>query len=147
MNKKKIFLGFFVGLLLAQFIQTDKSTPEIISESTFNSINQPPAHLQKALKAACYDCHSYETKYPWYTYVAPVSWWIKGHVKNGRKRLNFSKWASIEAEDIKHIFHECAEEIESGHMPPKGYVRMHAEADLSPEIRQELITWLNARSR
>ena len=70
-----------------QCFQTDKSTPPIEEKNTFAAQANPPDEILTALKDACYDCHSYETKYPWYTYVAPVSFWIRGHIKGGRGKL------------------------------------------------------------
>ncbi len=147
MNKKRIFLLLLVVLVVLQFIPTDKSTPEIIPAQTFVAIEQPPAAILTQLQDACYDCHSYETTYPWYTYVAPVSFWISGHIRNGRKKLNFSTWGVESTEDQKHLLHEMAEEIAEGHMPPKGYYRMHAAAYLDDDKKATLESWLNAQSQ
>lgn len=147
MNKKKILLSLVVLLVVIQFFQIDKTTPAIIETETFEHIATPPPAVATALRSACYDCHSYETKHPWYNYVAPVSWWIKGHFTNGRKAMNFSTWGQESLEDQKHLLHECAEEIEEGHMPPKGYVRMHANADLDEATQADLIAWLNQASK
>lgn len=147
MNKKRIFLILLVVLLLIQFIPTDKSTPDIHPSHTFAISGQPPADILAQLKSSCYDCHSYETTYPWYAYVAPVSFWIGGHIKNGRKALNFSTWGELSASDQKHLLHECAEEIAEGKMPPKGYHRMHAEAYLDDTKKATLEAWLNAQSQ
>lgn len=147
MNKKRIFLILLVVLVVIQFIPTDKSTPDINPTHTFAIAAQPPAGILAQLKSSCYDCHSYETTYPWYTYVAPVSFWISGHIRNGRKALNFSTWGERSASDQKHLLHECAEEIAEGHMPPKGYYRMHKKAYLDETKKAELETWLNAQSQ
>jgi hypothetical protein len=147
MDKKRILLVLLVALLAMQFVSTDKSTPEMMPSQTFAMIEQPPANILNQLKDACYDCHSYETTYPWYTYVAPVSFWIRGHIKNGRKKLNFSTWGSESPKDQKHLLHECAEEIAEGHMPPKGYYRMHSIAYLDDTKKAELEAWFDAQSQ
>lgn len=147
MSKKKILTLSVIVLLGIQFFQIDKGPFDIIKEDTFQQVQQPPTAIQAALEAACYDCHSYQTKYPWYTYVAPVSWWINGHIKNGRKAMNFSTWGDYSIDDQKHLLYECKEEIAEGHMPPKGYVRMHGEADLSEETQTALISWLEKNSK
>lgn len=146
MSKKKIFIGIAVVLIVMQFFQIDKSSIPIDQQKTFAATLNPPADVLAQLKAACYDCHSNETKYPWYTYVAPVSFWIRGHIKNGRNALNFSTWAEMTVNDQKHALHECAEEIEEGHMPPKGYYRMHGEAYLDNAKKTLLMNWLEAKS-
>ncbi len=147
MNKKKILPAIVILLVLAQFFQIEKGPFEIRKEDTFATLQQPTPDVQAALEAACYDCHSYQTKYPWYTYVAPVSWWISGHIKNGRKAMNFSTWGDYSIDDQKHLLYECKEEISEGHMPPKGYVRMHGEADLDQKTQTALISWLEQNSK
>ncbi len=146
MKKKKIFFGLIIFLVVIQFIQTDKSAIEITEEHTFTATQQPPTDLLAQIKSSCYDCHSYETKYPWYTYVAPVSFWIAGHVRNGRKKLNFSTLGTLDAKDQGHLMHECASVIEEGRMPPKGYVRMHSNAHLTEADKKALIEWFNKNS-
>jgi len=146
MNKKKVLIGLAVVLVIMQFFQIDKSPIPIEAEKTFVADLNPPKEVLDPLKAACYDCHSYETKYPWYTYVAPVSFWIRGHIKNARKALNFSTWLEMDEKDRKHALHECAEEIEEGHMPPKGYVRMHGDAYFDDATKALLIKWFEEQS-
>lgn len=147
MNKKRIFIILIVVLVVIQFIPTNKSVPDIKAEDTFSAQMQPPEAILTQLKSSCYDCHSYETKYPWYTYVAPVSFWISGHIRNARKALNFSTWGEQSVSDQKHLLHECAEEIIEGHMPPKGYYRMHDNAYLDEAKKAELQTWLESKSQ
>ncbi|MCP4438800.1 MAG: heme-binding domain-containing protein [Aureispira sp.] len=143
---KKIFLLLVVVLIVMQFFGIDKTNPAIDERKTFAAIVNPPADILKLLKDACYDCHSNETKYPWYTNVAPLSWWIKHHVDEGREHLNFSEWVSYSQEDRAHMLHEAAEEIEEQHMPLGSYVRMHSEAALSKEDCEKLEKWLDEAS-
>ncbi|MGH1337692.1 MAG: heme-binding domain-containing protein [Aureispira sp.] len=147
MNKRRIFLILVVVLVVIQFIPTDKSAPDIKAVDTFANTLQPPEAILTQLKSSCYDCHSYETTYPWYTHIAPVSFWIRGHIKNARKALNFSTWGEQSVSDQKHLLHECAEEIAEGHMPPKGYYRMHEDAYLDDTKKGALETWLEAQSQ
>ncbi len=146
MKKKKIIFGFIIFLVGIQFIKTDKTSPQIYDKQKFTSQFTPPIDLLESLRSSCYDCHSYETKYPWYTFVAPVSFWIAGHVRNGRKKLNFSTIGQLNKKDQRHLMHECAEVIEEGRMPPKGYVRMHSDAHLDENQQRALIEWFNKNS-
>ena len=98
----------------------------------------------RIIKDACYDCHSHETKYPWYASVAPVSWWIGHYIEEARGHLNFSTWAAYDAEKKAHKAEECAEEVEKGLMPLKPYAKMHSEARLSDEQRERLISWFKS---
>jgi hypothetical protein len=144
MTKKRVLVGLVAILVILQFFQIDKSPIPIDSEKTFATQMNPPADVLAQLKSSCYDCHSNETKYPWYTYVAPISLWIKGHIKNARGAINFSTWTDMSEKDQKHALHECAEEIEEGHMPPKGYVRMHRIAAMDEAKKSLLIEWFEA---
>ncbi|MCH2021260.1 MAG: heme-binding domain-containing protein [Saprospiraceae bacterium] len=144
--KKRILYSILMILILLQFIQIDKSPIPIESSETFANQMNPPDEILAALKIACYDCHSNETKYPWYTYVAPVSFWIRGHIKNGRNALNFSTWNNLNEKDKKHALHECGEMIEDNHMPPKGYVRMHKKAHWNESLKNTIIKWFNKNS-
>lgn len=146
MNKKKIFIGIGLLLIVMQFFQIDKSPIAIDEKMTFEMTEQPPEDVLAQMKSSCYDCHSNETKYPWYTYVAPVSFWIRGHIKHARKALNFSTWAAMRADDRKHAMHECVEKMELGHMPPKGYYRMHGAAYLDDAKKALLQDWLEQQS-
>lgn len=146
MDKKKIFIGIAIVLIVMQFFQIDKSPIPIEKEKTFAATLNPPKDILAQMKTSCYDCHSNETNYPWYTYIAPVSFWIRGHIKNGRNALNFSTWSEMTVDDQKHALHECAEEIEEGHMPPKGYYRMHSEAYLDDTKKALLMDWFKEQS-
>lgn len=88
---------------------------------------------------ACFDCHSNETRWPWYSHVAPASWLVQHHVDEGREHLNFSEFD----EPQRHA-HEAAHEVEEGHMPEASYLWLHSEAKLSDEDKQALIRGLEA---
>lgn len=138
---KRILMGLAVVLVLIQFIRIDKTNPPLDEPNDFINLNKPPQQVTTLLKDACYDCHSHETKYPWYTNVAPVSWWIKGHINHGREHLNFSIWGTYEAKKRAHKMEECYEEVEEKHMPLKSYTWVHPEARLTEEQRATLVQW------
>lgn len=125
----RILLGLAVLLVGIQFIPVDRSNPPVVREIAWDS------EETKALAArACYDCHSNQTKWPWYSYVAPVSWEIADHVEYGRKHLNFSDWTQPN-EDLD----ENIEVIEEGEMPLHDYLRLHPEAKLTDAEKEALI--------
>ncbi len=146
MNKKRILMGVALVLVIMQFFQIDKSPIPIDAAKTFGTVMAPPADILAQVKSSCYDCHSNETKYPWYTYVAPVSFWIRGHIKGARGAVNFSTWAEMSEKDQKHALHECATIMEKGHMPPKGYMRMHSDAYLDDATRKKMVEWFKQNS-
>lgn len=130
--------GLFV---LAQFFRIDKSVPPIDPALDFENITRPPAEVSALLKPACYDCHSYETRYPWYAEIAPVSWWLKGHINEGREHLNFSHFGDLSDRDRIHAFEEAAEVLRNGEMPLNSYTWTHADARLSAAQRELLAAW------
>lgn len=141
---KRILLALLAILVVIQFWGIDKTNPPVDAGADIMAMANPPADVAKLVKAACYDCHSHETKYPWYTNVAPVSWWIGHHIEEARGHLNFSTWKAYDAEKKAHKAEECAEKVEKGLMPLKSYTRMHAEARLTDEQREQLITWFKS---
>ncbi|MFN0016115.1 MAG: heme-binding domain-containing protein, partial [Saprospiraceae bacterium] len=92
--KKKILIALAIVLLVIQFFRPDRSVPTVDPAQDIRQVLQPPSDITTILKSACYDCHSYETRYPWYAQIAPVSWWLSGHVKGGREHLNFNTFAA-----------------------------------------------------
>jgi hypothetical protein len=103
----------------------------------------PPTEVGNIIKMACYDCHSYKTEYPWYSYIAPVSWWIGHHIEEGREHLNFSIWGKYTDKKSLHKLEEIIEETEEGEMPLKSYVIMHGSAELNKEQITALTNWFN----
>lgn len=141
---KRIGLGLVAVLIIIQFFGIDKENPPVDASKEFMALTAPPADVADLIKASCYDCHSHETKYPWYTNVAPLSWWIGHHIEEGRAELNFSQWGDYPAEKAAHKAEESAEEIEEKHMPLKSYLITHGEARLTKEQRERLSTWFFA---
>ncbi|MGB0885793.1 MAG: heme-binding domain-containing protein [Chitinophagales bacterium] len=142
--KKKILIALAIFLVLIQFVRIDKTNPELVIANDFIEINKPSTEIAGMLKSACYDCHSSESKYPWYSNVAPVSWLMKSHINGARDHFNFSEWNTYDAKEQAHILEECAEEIEKGKMPMKSYVFAHSEAKLSPEQKEALISYFES---
>ncbi|MCB0643577.1 MAG: heme-binding domain-containing protein [Phaeodactylibacter sp.] len=135
---KRILLGLALVLLVMQFFRIDKSQPSVVPAQDFLTIYQPDVEVATLIKQTCYDCHSYQTEFPWYTNIAPVSWWIKHHIDEGTEHLNFSIWGTYPAGKAAHKLEECAEEVEEGHMPLPSYTWMHGAAKLSDAQRQQL---------
>jgi len=93
------------------------------------------------LKNACYDCHSQAVRYPWYSYVAPVSWLVARDVKEGREHLDFGKWGTLSKKDQIKTLGEVSDEVSDGLMPMKIYITMHSEANLSDDERELIVNW------
>lgn len=147
MKKKNILLALLAVLVVIQFFQIDKTNPESDPAHDFIAMENPPAQIATMLKGACYDCHSNQTKYPWYTSIQPVGWWIRGHYRGARMNVNFSEWKDFNEDDKPLAMRECAEEIESRHMPMKSYVNMHPEAELSDEEVTQLAAYFRGKAK
>ena len=109
------------------------------------SRRNPPAtgDIAVTLREACYDCHSNETVWPWYSRVAPVSWLVASDVREGREEVNFSEWNSYSEKRKAKKLKEMADEIRDGDMPPWYYEIMHADASMNELQRDALLQWLD----
>lgn len=138
---KKALLICVSLLILLQIIPY--RVPENTVENNNDIIQNGVAKGEVAdiLKASCYDCHSNQAVYPWYSYVAPVSWLIANDVKEGRRELNFSNWTTYEMRRKTKKLEEIQEQVEEGEMPMPIYVTMHGNASLGDEQKQLLIQW------
>lgn len=131
----RVMGGALVVLILIQFVPVAKTNPPIETE-----IPAPDA-VKTVLRQSCFDCHSNETVWPWYSRVAPVSWFLKHNVEEAREEMNFTAWNRIEPEKREKQIAEVWEEVEEGHMPPWFYLIVHAEARLSATDREILRSW------
>jgi hypothetical protein len=108
--------------------------------------NRPPSQVAAMLHAACYDYHSSETRWPWYSRVAPMSWLIANDVKEGRENLNLSGWPNDNPMRAAKRLENMSDEVSSGEMPPKKYTTIHIDARLTEVQRKELTGWLDAEA-
>ena len=141
---KNIFIGLLIVLSVIQFIRIDKTNPSTDIEVDFISINKPDDGISSILKTSCYDCHSHESTYPWYTNIAPVSWWIKHHMNEGSQHLNFSIWGTYNSRKADHKLEECVEMVSEEEMPMYSYTIMHSKAKLTNEQRTLLVNYFNS---
>lgn len=137
--KRALFI-FLLVFLAMQFIQTEKK-----SEASSKDLEiKAPISVMKVLKKSCYDCHSNETKWPWYSNVAPFSWVISQNVKNARLGVNFSIWESYTKEQkekkLKTVFRTVY-----ASMPLQGYLKFHKEANLSKSERKMIRDWTGVK--
>ena len=136
--RKGMKIGVLVlvgGLAVSQAIRIDRTNPSARSDISMNAAVKP------LLKRACYNCHSNETVWPWYSSVAPVSWLLGSDVQEARRKLNFSEWDTY-AEDIRgYKLRGIAEEMEEGAMPPWYYSMVHRDARLSQDERDAVKSW------
>lgn len=138
---KKILIALLVVLLVAQFFGPEKNQGDVASIETFLSETKPSENVHKMLKESCFDCHTSFTRYPWYSSITPVNYWLAEHVENGKKHLDFSKWADYSTKRKDHKLEELIEMVEKKEMPLNSYTWAHGDAILSQDQIEEMITW------
>jgi len=137
---------FILFILLAaavaiQFYRPERNLEEGENPADMVNTLDVPQHLALKLEGSCYDCHSDHTEYPWYSQVAPVSWVLAKHIREGKLELNFSQFGNLERREMIGILTEICEVVEDGSMPLPGYLAMHKEAIFNEEEMQELCEW------
>lgn len=135
---KWIVLALVVIFLLLQLANPARTNPPVVRDISANT--PVPTDVSASLHAACYDCHSYESKWPWYAHIAPVSILVVGDVNEGRDNMNFSEWPDDTAHIAKRLDH-IHDVLEAGEMPPKKYTLMHSEARLTDAQRKAIMDW------
>jgi mono/diheme cytochrome c family protein len=112
----------------------DHSNPPVTSTVAWDS-----PETEQLVRDACYDCHSNETVWPWYSNIAPASWLLQRDVDEGRQTLNFSEWPQLDQQAAQAIASAVAEVVNEGEMPPSQYTLMHSAAKLSDQQKQQLV--------
>ena len=133
-----------VGLFaIAQFIRPAKTNPAIDQSLALEAHMNVDPKVAAILDRACADCHSNKTRWPWYSHVAPVSWFVIDHVNHGRSHLNFSEWGSYDKSKQRKLLEGACELARGGGMPLASYLPLHPEAKLSQEDKKILCDWTN----
>jgi len=145
-TKLKWIAGALVVIFgLLQFTNPARTNPPVVRD--FLAAESPPPPLAAMFRGACYDCHSYETRWPWYSHIAPVSWLIADDVQGGRRHLNLSDWPADDPERAAKRLENASEELGYNEMPPAKYQAIHPAARLTAGQRQELIQWLDQEAK
>ena len=141
---KKILFWSLIIIALIQFIPVDRTNKPVDKKVDFVNVMKTPSHIESLLKNACYDCHSNETVYPDYAFVAPLSWTIKDHINEGRTHLNFSEWGTFNQDLKKSMLENTAASIKQNKMPMPGYVVYHPNAKLSETDQVLLVEYFES---
>lgn len=132
---KTLLLTVLILAVLIQLYPVDRTNPPVLEE-----VPAPP-EVAEVFESACYNCHSNQVRWPWYSYVAPVSWLIAHDVSEAREHLNFSEWGLDPEEDMEDLLEEIWEEVEEGEMPLKKYRLLHPEARLTERQKGLIEDW------
>jgi hypothetical protein len=137
---KIIAISITVLFLLLQPYRPDQTNPPTVEAEVLTV----PQDVSAVLKRSCYDCHSNETTYPWYSQISPASWFLDGHIRDGREELNFSVWNTYSPKKQARRLEEVCDEIRSGQMPLPSYLWIHGDAALKGEEADLLCNWAAA---
>ncbi len=130
-----VLIGLGVLFVALQFIPVERTNPPV------TGLVDAPEDVLTTLRRSCWDCHSNETDWPWYAYVAPMSLRVSQHVWMGREHVNFTEWDGYDAEERDESYEEIAKEIDRGGMPLKDYLLVHRNAKLTTSDRERLVSW------
>jgi hypothetical protein len=136
----------FIAFIGIQFFRIDKTNPPINEAETLEAKTQVPENIQLIFKRSCNDCHSNKSIYPWYSNVAPVSWSVADHIKDGRKQLNFSIWETYDLKKKSRKLNQICDEVESGSMPMYQYLWAHWDANLTQDDKNAICDWTKSVS-
>ena len=106
------------------------------------TVLEVPEDVKQLIKTSCADCHSNKTVYPWYSEIAPVSWYLAQHVNEGKEHLNFSEWAAYNNNQKSHIINDLKEVLEDHEMPLKSYLIIHKDAEMTQNNYEALLNWV-----
>jgi hypothetical protein len=141
---KWLALVVVVVLIGLQFVRPARINPAVDPSQTIHARQQPNPQVAAILDRSCQDCHSNTTRWPWYSNVAPVSWFVIDHVNHARSHLNFSEWGRLDNRQAVKKLEEICEEVQDGEMPLKSYTYIHWGAKLTPEDIKTLCDWTAA---
>ena len=134
---KWIVPGSLVAAVVIQFYpQLERENPPLTGEI------EAPAEVVQILRTSCYDCHSNQTRWPWYSRVAPMSWLVAHDVREGRSRVNFSTWSKdLPSRYQGYFIDRAVERVVNGEMPPRRYLLLHSSAKIEPGELETLQRW------
>lgn len=138
---RRIGLAVLVFVAAIQFIPVDRTNPSVDRSQSIYATVAMPADAKAVFERSCQNCHSDETSWPWYSYVAPVSWVVARDVHQARKAMNLSEWGSYSAKQKTDKLEEICEQLTNGDMPDRKYMLVHPHARLTAKERDVVCQW------
>lgn len=139
---KRLLLVLLAAFIIIQFFRPGKNISSGISANDITTKYAIPQDVQQILKTSCYDCHSNNTNYPWYNNIQPVAWWLKDHIDEGKRELNFSEFASYRIGRQYRKLEEINKEVKEGDMPLRSYTLIHTNAKLNEQQKLAVAGWI-----
>ena len=144
---RKVALVLVAGACAIQLVRPARTNPPTDPARTLMAVTHAPVEVQSVLQRGCRDCHSHDTRWPWYSNVAPISWLVIDDVNHGRRHFNYSDWAQYDRDKIPQLLKDICEQTRKGDMPLSTYLWMHTDARLSDREVSVLCDWSDAERR
>ena len=144
---KKITLALLIFLVVIQFFRPVKNSGEIEGVNHISAVIPVPENVCLILKTSCYDCHSNNTNYPWYSEIMPLGWWLNHHVQEGKAELNFSEFRLYSSKKQANKLEEMKDEILGKDMPMKSYTWIHKNAILTDNQVKSISDWIDSSKK
>lgn len=137
-------IGWFalIALVVIQFFPMDYNQSKTVTQADFMLVNKVPTTVEKSMHISCYDCHSNNTEYPWYSQIQPAAWFLEGHIKEGKAELNFNEWEDYSNRRKKSKLRSIIKQIESGEMPMDNYTLFHRDAIFSEKEKEAVLNYM-----
>ena len=140
---KKILIGLLIVFVVMQAFRPAKNNSNDTKKDITNTYPMPDS-VKTILSKACYDCHSNNTRYPWYSEIQPAAWWLANHIKDGQKEINFNEFDGYRIAKKYKKMEECIKQIKEDEMPLSSYQLIHRDADLNELEKNTLLNWFNS---
>lgn len=141
--KKIVIIGFVIFLLMQLYQPARNESYEQDVTANFTKVYSVPKNVETVLRISCYDCHSNNTRYPWYSYIQPARFFMENHIKEGKSDLNFNEFGNYSKRKQESKLKAISKQIESDKMPLASYTLIHKNAVLTSAQKEEFINWIN----
>jgi hypothetical protein len=143
---KNVLLLLIVAFVIIQFIRPKKniSDPSTLATNDISKVYTVPDNVHQILQTSCYDCHSNNTTYPWYSKIQPVTWWLNNHIAEGKREINFSEFATYRIGRQYKKLDEIIKQVKEDEMPLFSYTIIHRNAILNADQKQTITNWATA---
>ena len=139
--KKKILFALLIGFVAIQFIQPPGNKSDKVLPTDITNTVAVPNQVLNILQNSCYDCHSNNTRYPWYSFIQPGAWLMASHIRRGKAMLNFSQFGDLSDRKQQSKLQGIVNQIKDNEMPLTSYTLLHRNAILTAEQKAILINW------
>ena len=141
--KKILFIGLIIFLLIQLYQPARNISFEQDITGNFTKVYNVPKNVEIILRTSCYDCHSNNTYYPWYSYIQPARFFMERHIKEGKEELNFNEFGNYSKRRQNSKLKAISKEIESNEMPLSSYTLIHKNAILTASQKKKVLDWIN----